>query len=238
LIGPALRSLRRLGKQTVSPRRRWDDQFLEWIAEAEQQDRDPNDIADARWGDVRHLIERYYLPYLRPEAVVLELGPGTGRVTRHIVDRCGRLILVDFSEVVVNWIGCYLTSKGKRNFTAIHIRDCRLDPIPDESIHLAIADGVFHHIDLEDIHRYLAAFKRVLVPGAPLVINFVNLTAPEGYAKFRLHADRTDTRDVFRWHHPEVMELLFERLGFERIEFHHERVLAGDFVCYVTARKP
>lgn len=218
--------------------RPWDKQFMTWVEEARHQDRDVNDVADERWGDVRHLIGKYYLPHIRENATVLELGPGTGRITRHIIDRCGQVILVDFSQVVIDWIGGYLRAKGHSNFATHRVDDCHLRTIADASVDVAISDGVFHHIDLEDVHRYLSAFKRVLVPGGIVVVNFVNIMAAEGYRKFRIHADARDDRDVFRWHHPAAVAQLCGGLGFVQVELGQERVLAGDFVCYSTCRKP
>jgi SAM-dependent methyltransferase len=216
----------------------WDHSFLDWIAKAREQHRDPNDVADETWGDVRPLIDKYYGPHLAPDKTVLELGPGSGRITRHLIDRCDKLIVVDFSDFVIGWITNYLTGKQKHNFTAIKVTDCHLTPIADASIDLVVSDGVFHHIDIEDFHRYVVAFMRVLVPDGALALNFVNIMAPEGYAFFRANAERSDNRDAFRWHHPETVSLLFRNVGFERVEVHNERVLAGDFVSYITCRKP
>jgi cyclopropane fatty-acyl-phospholipid synthase-like methyltransferase len=216
----------------------WDRQFAEWIAAAQRQNRDPNDVADEKWGDVRHLIDKYYGPHLRPDATVLELGPGSGRITRHLIDRCGRLVLVDASDFVIKWITDYLVSKGKQHFVALKVSDCRLRPVADASVDFIVSDGVFHHLDIEDFHRYAIAFRRVLAPGGALAFNFVNLMAPEGYALFRAHAERSDKRDVFRWHHPEMVECVFRQAGFDAIELHHERVRAGDFVTYVSGRRP
>ena len=97
--------------------------------------------------------------------------------------------------------------------------------------------GAFGTVDLEDFHRYFVEFKRVLVPGGVVVVNFVNFMAPEGHAKFRRHAETTNHPDVFRWHHPNAIEALCNRLQFEQVELTPERVKAGDFVCYVSSRK-
>ena len=222
---------------SAASKRPWDGEFLRWIADAERQNRDVNDVADERWGDVRHLIAKYYLPHIKPDTTVLELGPGTGRITRHTVGKCGKLIIVDFSETVIGWITRYLINLGRRNFTTFLVADCRLQPIPDSTVDLAMADGVVHHLDPEDLHRYLTAFHRVLVPGGLAVFNFVNLMAPEGYAKFRSFADSSNMRDGFRWYHPEIVRFLCERAGFANVNIQEERVLTGDFVCYVTCRR-
>ena len=222
----------------VADLRYFDDGFLAWIAQAAAEGRDPNDIADARWGDVRHLVDKHYLPRIGPDAVVLELGPGTGRVTRHIFDRCGRLVLADHSAVVVDWMTRYLTAKGKRDFQALLIDDCRLAAVEDLSVDTTIADGVFHHLNTEDIHRFLAAFRRVLRPGGYVVVNFVSLLDPDGYVRFRANADASDDPDLFRWQHPETIRLLAQNLSFEDIELTQESVKAGAFVCYLSCRKP
>ena len=219
-------------------RRPWDDEFRAWIAQAEAEGRDPNDVADARWGAITHLIDKHYLPHMTTESVVLELGPGTGRVTRHILDRCGRLIVADYSAVVIEWMKRYLEARGKREFEALVIDDARLAPIPDASVDLVIADGVFHHVSTEDFHRFLSSFRRVLTPRGRVVVNFVSLLDPDGYARFRAHADSTDDPDIFRWHHPEVVALLCQNLGFQDIELTQERVKAGNFVWYLSCRNP
>src|ERR1044071_4108815 len=89
--------LGRFGVQIVRrPRRRpWDDVFDEWIRSARDEGVDPNDVGDQAWGDPRDYVERVYLPHIDPDSVVLELGPGTGRITRHLIDRCRAMILVD-----------------------------------------------------------------------------------------------------------------------------------------------
>jgi cyclopropane fatty-acyl-phospholipid synthase-like methyltransferase len=227
--------MRRTAKRGEKP---WDSSFSDWIAKAQAQGRDPNDVADETWGDVRHLIDKYYGPHLSPESTVLELGPGSGRITRHIIHRCKKLILVDYSDFVIKWVTDYFTTKQKRNFTGITVTDCRLRSIADASVHLIVSDGVFHHIDVEDFYRYAVAFKRVLVPGSAVAVNFVNITSIEGFAFFRNNADGSDKRDLFRWYHPETVSMLFRNLGFEQIELHNERVRAGDFVTYITCRKP
>jgi cyclopropane fatty-acyl-phospholipid synthase-like methyltransferase len=216
----------------------WDRHFSSWIADARAERRDPNDVADESWGDVRHLIEKHYGPHLSSEKTVLELGPGSGRITRHIIDRCHRLVLVDFSDFVAQWMREYLTSLQKTNFTVVKVNDCHLRPIGDASIDAIIADGIFHHIDVEDFHRYAAAFRRVLVPGGVLTLNFVNIMAQEGYEFFRSNAERSDDRDIFRWHHPDTVAALFRNLGFEQISITHERVRAGDFVSFLSCIKP
>lgn len=86
--------------------RPWDQTFSNWIAEAERQGRDPNEIGDDDWSSGTPplaTLERFYLPHVSAGSVVLELGPGTGRYTLYIIGQCRPMILVDYSKVVRQW---------------------------------------------------------------------------------------------------------------------------------------
>jgi hypothetical protein len=131
LVNAALRPLGFEMRRMATTAKSWDHSFQEWIAKAQEQHRDPNDVADETWGNVRPLIDQYYAPHLAPDKTVLELGPGSGRITRHLIDRCDKLIVVEYSDFVIEWTTDYLTAKQRRNFTAIKVSDCHLTPIAD-----------------------------------------------------------------------------------------------------------
>src|SRR5262245_54718903 len=83
-----------------------DEGFAGYYAAAQELGKDLNEYLeeDLAWGDCYHLLEPTTFPYLRPDAVVLELGAGSGRWSRHIVERlpAGTLFLVDNSPWKVN----------------------------------------------------------------------------------------------------------------------------------------
>jgi SAM-dependent methyltransferase len=77
----------------------WEDEFASLIAEARRSGVDPNDIGDREWGTdrVSYGLEEYYLPAARGARVV-ELGPGSGRLIRHLVKTVEYLTVVDLSD--------------------------------------------------------------------------------------------------------------------------------------------
>jgi hypothetical protein len=106
---------------TDSEPKPWDRKFATWISEARARRIDPNDLGDAAWADDRleESLVRHYLPVVHHDATVLELGPGTGRLTRHLIGRCRELILADYSRLVCEWLPGYLDSKG--TFRIVHL---------------------------------------------------------------------------------------------------------------------
>ena len=167
------RSVRRLGKP-------WDKEFATWIENAKGSGRDPNNIGDEEWlrDPLAEAIERHYLPLVHPSATVLELGPGTGRLTRHVIGACRRMILVDYSALVCSWLKTYL--KGRGEFQVLQIEKPQLSGIEDASIDAVMSNGVFEHLDMDEIFDFLREFHRVLRPEA-----VVHLTSTTSQAKNR-----------------------------------------------------
>jgi SAM-dependent methyltransferase len=200
----------------VAEPRPWDRTFLRWIAEAERQGRDPNDVGDGEWSAGTQPIvalERFYFPHVTPEAVVLELGPGTGRYTRFLVGRARHMILVDYSTVVGSFLEKYLAGKG--SFEIQTIDKPLLDGVANGTVDFAMANGVFEHLDPEESLWFLQEFFRVLRPGGTAALNFNNIMAPGGMQHLVAMRGRPGNRCIFRYYHPEAMERLAEEAGFE-----------------------
>jgi hypothetical protein len=106
---------------------------------------DPNDLGDREWSDPTWHINEYYLPRLTERSVVLELGPGTGRVSRHLIGRCRELILVDYSQLVCNWLAEYLEGKGRFRIGVASVSSYQVQrtTVPAASVVYLFSDGVF-----------------------------------------------------------------------------------------------
>jgi SAM-dependent methyltransferase len=119
----------------------WDRQFVKWIRDAEATGRDPNDIGDERWREdlLDTALEEHYLPAVGRDSVVLELGPGSGRLSRHLIGRCRELILVDTSQIVCDWLSRYLDGKGQ--FRIFRIDGPRFMMVHDEEIDAVLGMG-------------------------------------------------------------------------------------------------
>jgi ubiquinone/menaquinone biosynthesis C-methylase UbiE len=179
---------------------------------AREEGVDPNDIGDREWNDPLPHLERLYFPHIRPDSVVLELGPGSGRITRHLIGRCQEMLLVDYSPAVCEWLDHYLAGKGK--FRTMAIETPVWPAIPDCSVNFACAYGVFEHIDLDDMLWYLEEMHRVLVPGGAATFNFDNLMNAEGLAWHKQYLRQPGERNIFRFYHPDMVRVLAEASGF------------------------
>lgn len=112
-------------------------------------------------------FRRVLLPHLPLERVsrVLEWGCGSGRLTKHIIDRLpfAEVHGADIDVEAVQWAGQHLRGK----FT-----ECRTEPpLPyqDEHFDLIVALSVFSHLTLPYQRLWLQELRRVLRPGGVLL---------------------------------------------------------------------
>jgi ubiquinone/menaquinone biosynthesis C-methylase UbiE len=213
------RSLRRIGLELTrvdrSVEMAWDRDFRRWIREAEAAGVDPNDVGDALWEEdlLEDGLRDHYLPLVGPDAVVLEAGPGTGRLTRHLVGRCREVVVVDRSSFVCDWMLRYLRDRGPHR--VYRIDGPSLPMIADREIDAVLAHGVVEHLDLEELHWFLAEFHRVLRPGGGVAFNFDNVLTDRG-AEVMLQ-DGPGTRALFRVQHPEAIRRVADLAGFDDV---------------------
>ena len=206
--------LKPLGVRLVPAHPPWDRLFKEWIEQARRNGTDPNDIGDREWSDdhLEDTLENCYLPHVSTNSVVLELGPGTGRLTRHLIKRCREIICVDYSSFVCEWLAEYLKEKG--HFTVHHITKPSLPMIPDASVDLVVANGVFEHIEIEELTCFLDEFYRIVKPSGIVSFNFNNLMTTEGMQWFKKWRGEPGTKCIFRFYHPDAVRRLAESSGF------------------------
>jgi SAM-dependent methyltransferase len=194
----------------------WDRHFTKWIQEARASGRDPNDIGDERWAeDLLDVgLEQHYLPIVGPDSVVLELGPGSGRLTRHLIDKCQELIVVDSSPIVCDWITRYLAGKGRYRVYAIDRPQFPM--VSDDEVDAAFAHGVVEHLDLDELYWFLVEFHRLLKPGGKVAFNFDNVMTDRGAEV--MSQDGPGNRALFRVHHPQSIRRVADVAGFSEVD--------------------
>jgi SAM-dependent methyltransferase len=193
----------------------WDQQFLDWIADAKAKGQDPNDVGDVAWGGGaldQSLLARRYLNFVTPDSIVLELGPGTGRITRHVISRCREMILADYSQVACDWLAGYLPGKG--SYRICKLEEPRFPAVADATVDLVIAHGVFEHVDLDDLICFLEEFHRVLKPEGHVSFNFDNIMTRQGLQWFHRYRGNPGARCIFRFYHPDTVRFVSESVGF------------------------
>lgn len=190
----------------------WDAAFRQWVRRASAEGEDPNDVGDADWNDDRLDLglRQWYLDGLTEQSTVVELGPGTGRLTRHLIGRCRRLVLLDASPVVCNWLNGYLTGKGTYSIQQITGTRTSLEAA---SVDRVVAHGVVEHLDQEVLFGFLREFARILRPGGTFVFTFDSLVS--GFAANYLDdGDNALHPGRFRFYHPEAIRELGAMNGF------------------------
>ena len=194
----------------------WDHHFKRWARQG-QEIEDPNDIGDVDWATdlLTEGLERHYLRLLSPGAVIVELGPGSGRLSRHLIGHCKELIVVDNSPYVCKWIRKYLAGKG--SFQVHQLDEHRLSTLADATVDAVIAHGVFEHLDIDETYWFLIEFARLLRSGGVCSFNFDTVATPDGIAALREYGG-PGQRSVFRLHHPESIRCIAQAAGFQSIE--------------------
>jgi SAM-dependent methyltransferase len=110
-------------------------------------------------------------PVLERDGLVVELGCGSGLLTRYLVDAGHRVIATDASPAMLEIARRYVGD-------AQEIRQLRLpdDPIPDADAIVSVGHVLSYVPDAPAIDRALVASAEALRPGGVLAINICDLT--------------------------------------------------------------
>jgi SAM-dependent methyltransferase len=221
------------GQKTIG---KWDWFFKKHLETAGEKGIDINDSVEDDWGATRQWLEQFILPFI-PGAnpVICEIGPGSGRFSRHLIHRAGMYYLVDYSDYV-----CDLLEKmfgGRENARIIKSRNSDIGIIGSDSVDFVFSMGTFVHLFIEQIYGYFKEFYRVLKDGGTGVIHFANFMDDAGFDYFieKLPKNREyDTCSVFRFYHPEMLEKMAVKIGFSIIA---SKSIPNTRHCYLVLAK-
>jgi ubiquinone/menaquinone biosynthesis C-methylase UbiE len=206
--------------------------FPGYLEAANQLRMDVNDYEEQRlgWYPAQPLLEATLFAHLRPDSLVCEVGPGTGRFSRYMLPRVphGQLHLVDHSAWMVRFLRSYFRTQSN---VFVHLGDGQSLPMPNERwLDVVFIAGTIIALKLGTIRLYAAEFARVLKPGGVLVFDYLDPTTPDGWEHLRTEGRRL--ADVYTYHAPEVIDRVFGEAGFEQFE---RQQLSRS--TYFTARK-
>jgi len=195
--------------------RPWDRHFRGWIEEAKKKGADPNDIADQAWRSdgLDQLYDHWYMPNIKPDRTVLELGPGTGRLTRRVIGRVKHLYVADNSRLVCDWMRQYLAGKGE--FTVVDLESGDLDQIDNGSVDAVLAHGVFEHFSLHEIYDFLIRVSGLLVPDGVIVFSYDVLSTSGGKEWFVETFESYGKKSPFHFYTPETLTIVAEMAGYQ-----------------------
>lgn len=166
-------------------------------------------------GRERALRERtIQLADLRPGEIVLDVGCGTGRLTRlarRQVGATGAVFGVDASPEMIAVARANAAQEG----LDVHFRLGAIESleVPDRSIDVVLSSLMFHHLPGDLKERGLAEIARVLKPRGRLVV--VDLKQPRGFIG---HVQMTLFFHGALTHGVEDLPRLMRSLGFEGVD--------------------
>jgi hypothetical protein len=166
-------------------------------------------IYGLQWGDpdrsesLRTIKDRFVTPYCNATHTALEIGPGGGRWTRYLLG-FSRLYVVDYHDELLREL--------RKNFSAPNMvfvknNGTDLPGVPDASVDFVFTFGTFVHLDGDLIDAYLINLRRVVKPGANLVVQYSDKTKPSA-----------QLNDGFSDNDPERMCAMITRAGYTIVE--------------------
>jgi SAM-dependent methyltransferase len=115
------------------------------------------------------LVEQVLKPRVPQGSVVVEIGPGAGRWTEHLIPRAAGYTGIDLSKTCVEVCSKKFAAAAQASFRCNDGNN--LPGVADGSVEVIWSFDVFVHINLVDIGSYLEEFRRVLKPGGRAIIH-------------------------------------------------------------------
>ncbi|MEM1181705.1 MAG: class I SAM-dependent methyltransferase [Acidobacteriota bacterium] len=198
----------------------WDSEY-HWSHDGDEWDGQARVCGQPYDAWKRSVVETFLVPNLAASSRVLEIGPGHGRWSKEIVDRCGELILVDLSPSCLEH--CRELFKGRKDVSYQVTDGASLPNVASESIDFLWSYDVFVHMEPGVVASYLTEAQRVLKPdgraivhhagrrGALLPLRFLRRFGQAGTALYdRLSLGPTASDGGWR---SDVSRSLFQRLA-------------------------
>lgn len=214
-----------------------------YMKEAAEAGMDINDYQEIRLGFVESLplLKEIVFPLIDSlnEPLIIELGPGSGRWSRHIIKKIidnggGRVILVDHSEWIVDFLRDYFNNVSD-NKLSLTFSKCDGFKLPADtenfSADLIFASNTFVALGIYFYYTYSHDFFRVLKNGGYCIFDYIDLNTEGGW-KF-LKQKTKEGLNYYTYYTFEAVDKVFRDAGFEYVS----RYYYGKST-YLIYRKP
>ncbi len=119
------------------------------------------------------LVDTFVVPSLTPASDVLEIAPGHGRWTEHLLAGAGSVVIVDINQECLD--ACRVRFSDDPRLRGHLTTGSSLSLLDGRSIDFAWSFDSFVHMEGDVIKGYLSELARVLRPGGRAVIHHAGL---------------------------------------------------------------
>lgn len=140
------------------------------------------DYAEAQWGEVgsaKSMVETLCLPNLQQASTILEVGPGTGRYTKLMLEKIpqGKAHLFELDPYWKNFLGTYFSGDSR---VILHSANgYSYETVASDSVDLYCANAVFVYTRPMLTYRNLMEAVRVVKPNGVIIFDFFDLDETE-----------------------------------------------------------
>ena len=170
--------------------------------------------------EIKHHKMAIQMAHICSDDLVLEVACGTGRATAEIADIIGRnnkLYAVDLTPGMMDRARKRLLKRNLLDKVDLKIANARDLPFPSDMFDVIYNSYMFDLIDLEEIPRILAEFKRVLKPGGKLIL--VNMSKrKKGLTLYETLYEKGILGSTSGSCRPVYLDYFLKDAGFEVIE--------------------
>lgn len=152
--------------------------FVRRVRRAVREVVSPSHFYGLQWGDPEGsgphglMRDRYVLPYVKPDQVALEIGPGGGRWTRYLLE-FRKLYVVDYHAELLQELRRRF---NKPNMQFIVNNGTDFPGVPESSVDYVVSIACFVHLEQDVIGAYLKNIARILKPGGRVFITYSDKT--------------------------------------------------------------
>lgn len=158
-----------------------------------------------------HMDAERLKPFIHPDDIVLDLGCGIGRVTKHLASFCREIYGVDGSRMMLTIAKKRLTDCD--NVYLIKNNGKDLSIFADEKFDFAFCLEFLQHLEREDAYNYLKELFRVLRSGGIVYLQFSNLLSEYHHAHLVENSQDSDIARMRYYSKTEVRKIL-KSIGF------------------------
>jgi phospholipid N-methyltransferase len=167
-------------------------------------------VYGTEWGDIEDVpplartLQRWVTPYVDANQVAVEIGPGGGRWTRHLLGFSKLYVVEYYDEVRREFERNF---GGRRNLSVIKNNGSDFPGIPPKSVDFCFSFGVFVHLETHIIEKYLENIKTIIKDTGNVVLHYSDMN--------KIMAQENEG---FSQNTPEIMRQLVQAKGYRILE--------------------